>query len=156
MLLFVHSITHQMFGLISSMRGCRYKDTCPLPRRAESRGRGDDRLLSPQTPGNKWPSPASALIPRAALVADVVGEGGGGVGRMTADLEMTSLIDKIFALGIDVQMSDSLVARPAWQGHLAVACALGFFFFFFASWWLPLCVPVWGTPLLPTSLHQHL
>lgn len=78
MLLFVHSITHQMFGLISSMRGCRDEDTCPLPRRAESRGRGDDRLLSPQTPGNKWPSPASALIPRAALVADVVGEGGGG------------------------------------------------------------------------------
>ena len=45
-------------------------------------------------------------------MADVVGEGG-GVGRMTADLEMTSLIDKIFALGIDVQMSDSLVARLA-------------------------------------------
>lgn len=29
--------------------------------------------ISPQTPANKLPSPASALIPRAAVVADVVG-----------------------------------------------------------------------------------
>lgn len=29
--------------------------------------------ISPQTAANKLPSPASALIPRAAVVADVVG-----------------------------------------------------------------------------------
>lgn len=29
--------------------------------------------ISPQTPANKLPSPASVLIPRAAVVADVVG-----------------------------------------------------------------------------------
>ena len=66
----------------------------PCPEELSPEGEQDNRLFYPQTPANKPPSTALALIPRAILVADVFEVGGG---RVIADLKMIHLIDRISA-----------------------------------------------------------
>ena len=98
----------------------------------------------PQTPANKPPSPALALIPRAIFVADVVEVGGG---RVTVDLKMIHLIDRISAARCRCMDVRGFGFWPAWEG---------LYFRFFGLLVTASCVPVQGVPPLPNSLHQYL
>ena len=82
MLLFVHLITHSFthqtffFGLISSnspLGEAEMRTLSPCPEEPSPEGDRTTGFFTPQTPANKPPSPASALIPRAVFLADIAG-----------------------------------------------------------------------------------
>ena len=119
MLLFTHLISHspahQMFFLVwfPLLGDAEMRTFSPCPEELSPEGEQDNRLFYPQTPANKPPSPALALIPRAIFVADVFEVGGG---RVIADLKMIHLIDRISAARcrwLDVR---GFGFWPAWQG----------------------------------------
>lgn len=168
MLLFIHlishSLAHQMFFLVwfPLLGDAEMRTFSPCPEELSPEWEQDNRLFYPQTPANKPPSPALALIPRAILVADVVEVGGG---RWLQTWRCCIWLTGFLLLDVDTRMSEGLVS-----GLPGRACI----FYFLASWWLPPvflcrgshcsqihCISTsktrgWTKPVFPSPGAQHL